>query len=145
MPIIMKVECAGIKDVEELLKKIESIEQEEKVRIIALDEHVLSGEDQIKAAIMHAERNFSKGKNVARDFKTEVMRYIACERQIKDAIKKAGIKKGAKSFVLVLLGLADSAREEKILNALGLKKSGFIKEKRDKVDEALESMALLEL
>jgi len=137
---IMRVE-GEIKDVEEFLEKIDAVEKEEGVKIIALDESAVFGEDQIVAALMHAERNFSKRKNVARDFKTEVMRYIACERQIKDAIKKAGIKKSMKSFILVLLG----GDEERILKALALKKSGFINEKRDKVDEALEEMAILEL
>jgi len=136
----MRVE-GEIRDVEELLEKIDTIEKEEGVKIMALDERAVFGGDQIVAALMHAERNFSKRKNVAKDFKTEVMRYIACERQIKDAIKKAGIKKDMKTFILVLLG----GDEERILKALALKKSGFINEKRDKVDEALESMALLEL
>jgi tRNA threonylcarbamoyladenosine modification (KEOPS) complex Cgi121 subunit len=138
---MMRVE-GEIKDVEEFLEKIDSIEKEEGVKIIALDESAVFGGDQIEAALMHAERNFSKRKNVAKDFKTEVMRYIACERQIKDAIKKAGIKRGMKSFILVLLEAAD---EERILKALALKKNGFINEKRDKVDEALEEMAILEL
>lgn len=137
----LRVESEGIDDLHGFLKSIERLEGEG-VSVLALDERVVFGEDQIRAAIMHAERNFSKGKNVARDFKTEVMRYAACERQISDAIGKAGIKKGTKSFVLVLI---NQTYEEKVLKTLGLKKSGFISEKRDKVDEALESMALLEL
>lgn len=138
----LRVESEGIEDVNEFLKSVELLESEEGISVLALDEDTVFGEDQIKAALMHAERNFSKGKNVARDLKTEVMRYIACERQIKSAIEKAGVKKGTRSFVLVLLNSEDG---EKVLKALGLKKSGFISQKRDRVDEALESMALLEL
>lgn len=137
----LRVESDGIDDLHGFLKSIEQLE-EEGVSALALDESVVFGEDQIKAALMHAERNFSKGKNVARDLKTEIMRYVACERQISNAIEKAGVKKGTRSFVLVLLNQTD---EEKALKALGLKKSGFISEKRDKVNEALEGMALLEL
>jgi tRNA threonylcarbamoyladenosine modification (KEOPS) complex Cgi121 subunit len=138
----LRVESEGIEDVNEFLKSIELLESGEGMSVLALDEDAVFGEDQIRAAVMHAERNFSKGKNVARDLKTEIMRYIACERQIKSALEKAGIKKGTRGFVLVLLNSAD---EERVLKALGLKKSGFISQKRDKVDEALESMALLEL
>jgi tRNA threonylcarbamoyladenosine modification (KEOPS) complex Cgi121 subunit len=139
---VLKVKSEEIENVGEFLKCVERLEEEEGTSILVLNEDAVFGEDQIKAATMHAERNFSSGRNVARDFKTEVMRYIACERQIRDAIEKAGIKKGTKSFVLVLLNSTD---EDRILKVLGLKKSDFISEKRDKVDEALEGMALLDL
>ena len=139
---IIRVEREEKKGVDELLRAIERVEAEEGVHIIALDERAVFGGDQVRAAIMHAQRNFAEGKNVARDFRTEVMRYISCERQIKEAIKKAGVKEGSGGLILAVTGGAD---EERILKLLGLKKSGFISEKRDKVDEALESMALLDL
>jgi len=122
----IRVEREEKKKVDELLRAIECAEAEEGVHIIALDERAVFGEDQVRAAIMHAQRNFAEGKNVARDLRTEVMRYISCERQIKEAIRKAGVKEDSEGFILVLIGVVD---EERILKLLGLKKSGFISEK----------------
>lgn len=130
-------------DVENFLREIHEVERKHGVRIMPVNGDVVFGEDQLRGAVMHAERNFLTGRNSARDFKTEVMRYIACERQIRSALIRAGIKEGTEKFVLLILGAGFDSGE--ILRDLGLSGDGFIKEERDKVDGALEAMALLDL
>ena len=60
----LRVESEGIEDVNEFLKSIELLESGEGMSVLALDEDAVFGEDQIRAAVMHAERNFSKGKKI---------------------------------------------------------------------------------
>jgi KEOPS complex subunit Cgi121 len=132
-----------IKDVEKFLKRIERVEKRSNVLILPLDETYVYGKDQIRAAVMHAKRNFIKNKNVARDMKSEIMRYIAGERQIKDAIKKIGIKKGQRDFLTLIFDGDFNPKE--IIKRIGVKEKGWMKENREKVDEALERMALIDV
>ena len=139
---VIRVE-GEIEDVEKFLEKIRRVEKRSNVMILPLDGTYVYGKDQIIAAVMHAKRNFIKNKNVARDMKSEIMRYTACERQIKDAIKKVGIKKGLKNFLTLILDGDFNPKE--IIERIGVKEKGQMEENREKVDEALERMALLDV
>ena len=77
--------------------------------------------------MFHAERAFTANTNLAEDPAIEILLYASGERQIKLAIEKIGIKKGSRSFGMVVYSKKDTEginnkkqTSEIILKDLGL-------------------------
>jgi len=83
--------------------------------IALLDPSIVCGSDHIRSAVMHAEKSFAEGRNRAKKLLTEVILYVACERQIKKALDLARPVSGDAGMVAVVLG----GKEDLKLTELG--------------------------
>ena len=121
---------------------------------IVVDASAVYNREHILAALMHAERAFAHGRNRARDKKIEVMLYIACTRQIKDALQMLKVSNDTR----VIAVITDKALEnrnyeliENYVNPEAWKKIGIDRRMVDVVGEdrinelIFERMAELEV
>lgn len=120
------------------------------------------GVDHLESAALHAERSQQTGSMVAHSLGLEALRYISGERQVRDAIRVAGIHPGTDRIALLLFGdgsideLIASlgwSRDDRVLDAkgkdlalLGLGAIALSTVPPDRVvDLALERTALLDV
>ncbi len=162
----MNHEMAGarfrIDDLEAELRRSNAWASSRGVEVLLADARVVFGRDHLESAIAHAERAKAKGTMVARTLAMETLLYLTGQRQVSDAIRAGGIRKGTETAAIVLFGSSsvkdllrefgwtrdDSALEpaEKSLSSLGIRASEERTIPRDRrPDLALEKVALLDI
>jgi KEOPS complex subunit Cgi121 len=130
--------------------------------ILLADADVVFGRDHLESAVSHALRAQTAGTMVSRSVAMESLRYLAAQRQVADAIRVAGIRRGTNRIAVVLFGattvdsllaLQGWQRDDSVLEARGksLDVLGITKEEAATVppdrrqDLALEKVALLDV
>lgn len=80
--------------------------------VLLIDPLYVYGRKHVASAVEHAERAFSNGTNRSRTFLTEVMMYIAGERQASRALKKLKPASDSEPRVAVLFDIERPGLEE---------------------------------
>ena len=102
------VGAAGkVGDSDKLLERVDQISKERDIEIVAVDAGYVCGKDHIVSAYRHAVRAFEEGRNSMKKFSMELLLYISGERQIKNAIRKIGIKDGIENVVFIFMDASD--------------------------------------
>ncbi|HEY7587795.1 MAG TPA: KEOPS complex subunit Cgi121 [Thermoplasmata archaeon] len=130
--------------------------------VLLADARIVFGRDHLESAVLHAERARATGRMTSRTLPNEVLRYLAAQRQVANALRVGGLRKGTEAVAVAILGPgsvdeliahlgwerddAVLAPEGKSLRVLGISRT----EERTvtgsrKVDLALEKVALLDV
>ena len=124
--------------------------------VVIMDPMYVCGKDHVISAVMHAERSFEQGTNRSKTLLTEIILYVAGERQISKAMERMRPKQGCKEYALALLNVGGDLR----LGEIGMERDDSIllatKEKAERMglknpfgipyeDLALETVAMLDL
>ena len=151
-----------IADSESVLRKAHEWTKAHGGDVLLADASTVFGRDHLESAAIHAERAQETGTMVAHSLGLEALRYLAGERQVRDAIRVAGIHPGTERIALVLFKNADIdaliatlgwTRDDSVLDAkgkdlslLGLGATALATVPPDRVgDLALERTALLDV
>jgi len=105
-----------IKDVDSFLQKMNSFSQDNNVVIQAFNANVIYGQNHLISAVDHAIRAMERKTNTTNSLAMEILLYAAGERQLKLAIPKMGVKKGAANIAFVVVD--DKKRDEKSIDEL---------------------------
>ena len=99
----------NIQSVDEFLKKLDGISNENNITIQVFDAEVIYGENHLVSAVEHAMRAMDRKTNTTNSLSMEILLYASGERQLKIAIPKMGVKKGQENiaFVFIQKGLTD--------------------------------------
>jgi KEOPS complex subunit Cgi121 len=99
----------NIQSVDEFLKKLDEISNENNITIQVFDAEVIYGENHLISAVEHAMRAMDRKTNTTNSLSMEILLYASGERQLKIAIPKMGVKKGKENiaFVFIQKGLTD--------------------------------------
>ncbi len=101
-----------VEDVTGTLKTINGIGKDTGSTIVLFDAAKIAGKPHIESAVMHAERSFAEGKNIARTLAMEILLYASGQRQCSLA-PQFGLQAGQNQvYVLILDGDADIAEEK---------------------------------
>jgi len=73
--------------------------------VLLLDSNMVMGIDHIRSSVLHAERAFSNGTNRSKTILTEIVLYLAEDRQIANAMERMRAK--GRDMVLVSLEHVD--------------------------------------
>ena len=124
--------------------------------VVIMDPMYVCGRDHVISAVKHAERSFEHGTNRSKTLLTEIILYVAGERQISKAMEKMKPKEGCKDYALALLDQPEDLK----LQDIGMERDDTIlsatKEKAEKMglenpfgipyeDLVLENVAMLDL
>ena len=152
----------SIQDPEAALGKIREWGQTHHAEVLAMDARSVFGRDHLESAVTHAERAQAQGAMGARTLAAETLLYASGQRQIVDAIRVAGLRKGTETVALIawtaddpedLLKSLGWVRDDRVLDARGksLEMLGVNELERGTVPEeeaadlALEKVALLDV
>ena len=119
-----------IKNTEVFLEKIKSFSEENNVEIAVLDAEKVFGKEHLISAVEHTLRAFERKRNISNSLTTEILVYASCERQIKSAIEKMGIKDGCRMVAIVVIdkGEGGMRKSEKLLSFLHLRRNNSVLE-----------------
>jgi len=151
-----------IEDAEPVVRALRDWAQARGGEVLAVDARVVFGRDHLESAIFHAERAKATNAMSAHSLSLETLLYLSGRRQVVDAIRVAGLRKGTRTIGLVVW---NAERPEDLLKALGwsrddgvlehagksLELLGITKKEEGTVvdtrraDLALEKVALLDL
>jgi KEOPS complex subunit Cgi121 len=104
LPIAIIGTRGTIKDVDSILEKAYTFSKKNKVEIQLIDADMICGKIHLLSAVGHAKRSFGARKNTCTTLSKEILLYASGERQIKNALKKMGIKKDTKRIVIIVIG-----------------------------------------
>lgn len=119
-----------IKNTKVFLEKIKSFSEENNVEIAVLDAEKVFGKEHLISAVEHTLRAFERKRNISNSLTTEILVYASCERQIKSAIEKMGIKDGCRRVAIVVIDKGEGGirKSEKLLSFLHLRRNDSILE-----------------
>lgn len=119
-----------IKNINVFLEKIKSFSEENNVEIAVLDAEKVFGKEHLLSAVEHTLRAFERKRNISNTLTTEILVYASCERQIKSAIEKMGIKDGCRRVAIVVIdkGEGGMRKSEKLLSFLRLRRNDSVLE-----------------
>ncbi len=110
----MKYAIAGargvIEDPERAIEEVQKWAAHHDVEVFLAEAAAVFGRDHLESAIRHAVRAQSAGTMVARSLSMETLRYLSAQRQVADAIRVAGIRRGTREVAVVVFG-TDSTEE----------------------------------
>ncbi len=92
-----------ITDVNEFVARLADIGDEFDCAVQAFDADYVAGEEHLESAVIHANRAFERGENIARDRSVEILLYAAGRRQINQALTM-GVSDGEQAVVVVVDG-----------------------------------------
>lgn len=113
----------------EFLKKLKEFSEKNNVIIQALNSKMIVSKEHLLSSVLHSLRSFERKENIAKNIENEILLYASCERQIKNAINKVGIKD--ENIALTIIGKCD---EKKLIEFLEIKR----KKKRKKEKKLLK-------
>ena len=100
---------ARISSVDVALKLVSEVEKKAGVTVHAVDADAVCGPAHLASALLHARRSHANKRPRARDFKVELMLYLAGQRQIERAIQIAGLSSRTRALAFVIEGERDAA------------------------------------
>ena len=92
-----------IADVESFLEDLNKLSEITSTEIVALAANSVYSWRVLLRATAAALRAFKRGRNIARKLSLEVMLNLSGSRQIREAIKECGLRKGASSIVILII------------------------------------------
>jgi KEOPS complex subunit Cgi121 len=151
-----------IEDPESAVRRLQEWSRAHHAVVLAADARTVFGRDHLESAVRHAERAQASNRMGARTLAIETLLYVAGKRQVVDAIRVAGLRKGTRAIALVLWGVDDPddllsslgwTRDDTVIEPAGksLEVLGVTERERGTVTEAavadlaLEKVALLDV
>lgn len=125
------VEIAGfrgkIENIEETLEAIDEIKSNccDGCIIQLMDAKAIAGKKHIEHGIIHAINGFKRDSNIANDLGIEICLRISAQRQIINALKILGLKKGNMEICAVLINCPDYFLDE--LNRIFIRDDSVLK------------------
>lgn len=107
--------------------------------VLAADARAVIGRDHLESAICHAERARNEDRMASRSLDIETLLYLSGRRQVVDAIRVAGLRKGTREIALVLWNTQEM---DGFLRALGWTRDDTVLKARGK---SLELLGIHEL
>ena len=105
-----------VKNVSDTLSKINDAADACGSVIVVIDAEKTAGVSHIESAVLHAQRSFAAGENIARTLAMEVLVYVSGQRQCSLAAK-FGLHEGKNAVYAVILE-GDEARAEAMLKEI---------------------------
>lgn len=93
-----------IEDPEATLAKARAWGASGEADVLLADARSVFGRDHLSSAAIHAERSQARGTMVVRSIAIEALLYLSGQRQVADAIRVAGIRKGTKKVAIAVFG-----------------------------------------
>ncbi len=93
----------NIQSIDEFLKKVDRISNENNIVIQVFDADVIYGKNHLISAVDHAIRAIDLKTNTTNSLAMEILLYSSGERQLKIAIPKMGVKKGKAKIAFVFI------------------------------------------
>jgi len=152
----------SIEDPESTIKQVQEWAARHDAEVVLADARAVFGQDHLESAVRHALRAQTAGTMVAHTVSMETLRYLSAQRQVADAIRVAGIRRGTRELALVVFGTISIeealrffgwARDDAVLDArgksldilgIGNEAAATIPANR-RPDLALEKVALLDV
>ncbi len=106
----------SIADPEPIVRQADGWARARGGEVLLADAETVFGRDHLESAALHAERARDAGAMAARSIALEALRYVSGERQVREAIRVAGIHSGSDRIAIVFFGQADI---DELLRALG--------------------------
>lgn len=104
----MRCEIAGaraeVEDPEAVLRSAQEWASAEASEVSLIDAWCVFGADHLRSAVLHAERARDAGGMAAKTLAMEVLRYVSGRRQVSDAIRTAGLRRGTTAVAIVVIG-----------------------------------------
>ncbi len=106
------------------LRTVGAAERKFGVRVTVVDAAAVCGPAHLAGAVHHARMAAAAGEARARDPQVEVMLYLSGQRQIKNALARAGVGPKTKAFAFVIEGAGARAKAAfaALCKELGLKR-----------------------
>lgn len=147
---------------ESVVKQVEEWARAQGAEVLVVDARAVFGRDHLESAILHAERAKATKTMTARTLSLETLLYVSGQRQIVDAIRVAGLRKGTEAIGIVAWDIENPdelvkclgwTRDDRVLDAVGksLEVLGITEQDQGTLpptraaDLALEKVALLDL
>jgi len=102
-----------IKNKESLINRIEEYSKSFDVAIQVVDADLVYGFNHLYSAVQHAIRAIKRGTNSMKSLAMEILLYASGERQIKNAIKKMGVKDDCTSFAFIIVDELSNIKDAK--------------------------------
>lgn len=118
-----------IEDPEKIIRQVQEWASSRSGEVLLADARAVFGRDHIESAVRHAVRAQSGGNMVAHSISLETLRYLAAQRQVTDAIRAAGIRRGTEQIAVVLFR---NGSLEDLFEAFGWSRDDSILEARGK-------------
>ncbi len=151
-----------IHDPEAAIKAVQAWATSHGGEVLLADARTVFGRDHLETAVRHALRAEAAGTMISRSISMETLRYLSAQRQVSDAIRVAGIRRGSRELAIVvfqtpslegLLAEFGWARDDAVLEAQGksLRTFGISQKeattvaRKSQVDLVLEKVALLDV
>ena len=123
-----------IEDAEPVVRALRDWAQARRAEVLAVDARVVFGRDHLESAIFHAERAKATNAMSAHSLSLETLLYLSGRRQVVDAIRVAGLRKGTRTIGLAVW---NAERPEELLKALGWSRDDGVLESAGKSLELL--------
>ncbi len=93
-----------IEDHEAVLAKASSWARDHGVDLFLAEARAVHGRDHLESAARHAERAKANGTMTTKSLAMETLVYLTGQRQVADAIRAAGLRKGTTGVAIVVFG-----------------------------------------
>ncbi len=105
-----------VEDPEETLREAQAWASAVDSDVLLADASAVFGRDHVESAALHAERARSSNRMATRSLSMEALLYLSGRRQVADAIRVAGLRRGAKAVAVLVFG---NAPVEELIHHLG--------------------------
>jgi len=106
----------NIQNVDDFLKKITKIIEDNDILIQVFDAELIYGKNHLISSFEHAKRAMDRKTNTTNSLEMETLLYSSGERQLKLAIPKMGVKKGSVSIALIFICKSQSNITDKLVS-----------------------------
>ncbi len=144
------------------IKRVQAWAASHDGEVLLADARAVFGRDHVETAVRHALRAEAAGTMISHSVSMETLRYLSAQRQVSDAIRLAGIRRGTQELAIVALGtpsieglLAEFtwSRDDTVLEARGKSlrtlaishKEAATVARKAQIDLVLEKVALLDV
>jgi len=106
----------AIEDPESTLKKARDWSKRTGSEVLLADARIVLGRDHLETAVRHAVRSQASGTMAAHSVSMEALRYLSAQRQVADAIRVAGIRRGTKEIAVAVFG---NSSQDDLMSSFG--------------------------
>jgi KEOPS complex subunit Cgi121 len=161
-PVAVAGARAKVEEPEDVLERAGTWASRNGCEVLLVDARAVFGRGHVESAVLHARRARDRGTMRARSLPIETLLYLSARRQVADAIRVAGLRKGTRSVAIVLFGTVSIddvvselgwRRDDRVLAAagkpvgllgIGPLETGTVPDDRT-ADLVLERVALLDV
>ena len=137
---------ASVSDVDEFLKKLAKVDEENRTISQAFDVSSIAGKEHLVHAARLALIAHATKSNFASSLNIELVCWVAAERQIARAFEKVGLHKGSKNLAILILGDSRARVRHALVNIcreLGIERDdGLLELAHEKIPKLLKVFSI---